>query len=275
MTDIFYETITPNRHLPFRLLIHDNGVAHHVLSHWHHSFEIAYVITGENTNFTVNGQHFDQSKGEVVVINPYEVHSLDLPTDHKRVALTVMLPNDILTASNIAIETHIQNRIPNDTQLQGYFNTLYQTTRHPATTGTQAEQIGLIYLILSCLVTHYSQADTTKRTPHYSAQMDHLSPVITWIDRHYQEKITVEKLAGIANLSASYFAHLFQKHLNQSPLVYVTSRRLLAAEKQLLTTSDSLEAIAFATGFPNVKALNMAFKHHFAQSPTQYRLSHQ
>lgn len=274
MTDFFYETITPNRNLPFRLLIHDTGEAHQVLSHWHQSFELAYVISGENRNFIINGQRFDQLKGEAVVVNPYEVHSLNLPKDHERIAITVMLPNDILTASNVTGATRIQNRIPDDGHLQRLFTTLYQTTRHMKDSGTQAEQIGLVYLILSRLVSQYSSVNPGKQLPKISAQMDHLSPVITWIDHHYEEKITVAKLATIANVSESYFAHLFQKHLHQTPLAYVTSRRLLATKKQLLTTSDSLETIAFHTGFVGVKAFNHAFKQRYLISPHQYRLTH-
>nr|WP_054760980.1 AraC family ligand binding domain-containing protein [Secundilactobacillus collinoides] len=188
MTDFFYETITPNRNLPFHLLIHDTGEAHQVLSHWHQSFELAYVISGENRNFIINDQRFDQLKGEAVVVNPYKVHSLNLPKDHERIAITVMLPNDILTASNVTAATRIQNRIPDDGHLQRLFTTLYQTTRHLKDSGTQAEQIGLVYLILSRLVSQYSSVNPGKQLPKISAQMDHLSPVITWIDHHYQEK---------------------------------------------------------------------------------------
>lgn len=274
MADFFYETITPNRNLPFRLLIHDTGEAHQVLSHWHQSFELAYVISGENRNFIINGQRFDQLRGEVVVVNPYEVHSMNLPKDHGRIAITVMLPNDILTASNVTAATRIQNRIPEDGLLQRLFTTLYQTTRHTEDPGTQAEQIGLVYLILSHLVSQYSSVESENQLPKISAQLDHLSPVITWIDHHYQEKITVAKLAAIANVSKSYFAHLFQKHLHQTPLAYVTSCRLLATKKQLLTTSDSLETIAFHTGFAGVKAFNHAFKQRYSISPHQYRLTH-
>ncbi|WP_369404361.1 helix-turn-helix transcriptional regulator [Secundilactobacillus collinoides] len=89
-----------------------------------------------------------------------------------------------------------------------------------------------------------------------------------------RKKITVAKLAAIANVSESYFAHLFQKYLHQTPLAYVTRRRLLATEKQLLTTSDSLETIAFNTGFANVKAFNRAFRQRYLISPHQYRLTH-
>lgn len=48
MMNFVYEQITPNRALPFRLLVHDSGDAHTVLRHWHKSYELDFVLQGTN-----------------------------------------------------------------------------------------------------------------------------------------------------------------------------------------------------------------------------------
>ncbi|ASG79782.1 helix-turn-helix domain-containing protein [Lactiplantibacillus pentosus] len=274
MTNIFYEQIIPNRALPFRLLVHDNGTAHTVLPHWHQSFELDYVIRGVNKQFTLNNQTFEQATHELVVVNPYEVHGLSLPLAKERIALTVMLPASFIHTTGILIgDVRIKNRIDNDRHLITCFEQLYLSMKHSTNLGTQATQIGLVYKIIGHLFRQYAthQSHSSTHFQHQKAQMDRLAPALNWIEHHYQERITVPQLAQVSSLSPSYFAHLFKTYLKQTPLTYVDSRRLVDAKKLITNTQNSIEQIALVVGFSSTKALNSSFHRHYNQTASEYR----
>lgn len=273
MTKLFYEQITPNRALPFRLLIHDTGIAHTVLRHWHKSYELDFVLKGINRHFILNEQEFDQQQKELVVVNPYEVHGLKLPLDHNRIAITVMLPVSFVNTAGISLGTlHIQNRIKNDLIFNQIFSKLYNTVRRNATKGTQATQISLVYQLLAHLLDTYStQQKSSIQKKHITTQMDHLTPALNWIENHFSEKITIPKLAELANISPSYFAHLFKTYLQQTPLNYIEECRLLEAQKKLINTNESIESIASLCGFSSSKALNQVLKSQLGLTARQFR----
>lgn len=276
MSDVnrfFFEQITPNRQLPFRLLVHDTGSAHTVLPHWHKSFELDYVLRGVNTNFTVQDETFDQVTDELVVVNPYEVHSLKLPDDPARVAMTIMLPDAFMLSCGISTGIYrFVHRIRHNAAITRCFERLYRCSKRPVTPGRQATIMALTYQLVATLFDHYALAQVAKDQERVTAQLSHLTPALTWLEKHYAEPITVGKLAAISNLSSSYFAHLFTRYMHQPPLVYVTSLRVAAAQRRLLTTEESIETIAVEVGFASRKAFSKAFSQRYGRSPRQYRL---
>lgn len=207
----------------------------------------------------------------MVVINPYEVHGLDLPADHNRIAMTLMLPDSFVKIAGISPETqHIQNQILKDPQCSLFCKEIYNTVKTPVTTGTQAKQIGLVYQLFAYLLDTYAQTQSTNQSRHVTTQMDHLTPALNWIEKHFPEKITVHELASLANISPSYFAHLFKTYLRQTPLEYIEQCRLLSAQKQLKASNDSIESIAYLNGFSSSKALNRACKRRSGLTANQY-----
>lgn len=273
VNDFFFEQITPNRQLPFRLLIHDAGTAHTVLPHWHKSFELDYVLHGVNTNFTVQDDLFDQSETELVVVNPYEVHSLQLADDSARIAMTIMLPDAFMISCGISAGTcRFVNRIKHNPSVSYCFEQLYRLSKQSETSGRRAALIATTYQLVAILLDHYAVMQSVQSQKRITAQLSHLTPALTWLEKHYAETVTVESLAQVSNLSVSYFAHLFKTYMRQSPLVYVTNLRLTASQKLLLTTDESIENVAIEAGFVSRKAFTKAFRESFGVSPRQYRI---
>ena len=95
--------------------------------------------------------------------------------------------------------------------------------------------------------------------------------VLRYIDEHYNEKLTVEEVAKIANLSRSHFSNLFKGMTGKTLMEYITALRLKTAAKLLCETELSVVEICFAVGFGCVTHFNRVFKKEFDCSPVQYR----
>lgn len=109
--------------------------------------------------------------------------------------------------------------------------------------------------------------------PVPSCNADTLAPLLTWLLEHLDEQFTVDSLAARALMSPRTFARRFRAETGTTPHQWITSQRLLAAQRLLEQDSDSVEEIAQRTGFGNAATL----RHHFTRwrgtTPQNYRRS--
>lgn len=274
----FYQNIIPNNELPFRILIHASGQPHVVLNHWHDSFEIDYVVNGENENFYLDGSIFNQTKGEIVVINPYQVHGLNLPREENRVAMTVMIPLTFLKQLGFEYTKYrIQNVIKvtdskNYSSLEKLFLKLYNISSDQfkdLKKGYLLNQIGLIYQIMGQLLNDYS---ILVNTNNYNLEnMDSLEVAIVYMNKNYQKNLQISDIAEYCNMSNSYFAHTFKKFMNEPPMQYLNQIRINHSLELLRKTNMTMNSIAMEIGFPNVKSFNKEFKKQYNLTPHLYK----
>lgn len=97
--------------------------------------------------------------------------------------------------------------------------------------------------------------------------------VIDFIHANLSEKLTIEKLASIAELSPSYFARAFRQSFGQTPHELVLTTRLQTARNMILASNVSLAEISQATGFSSNSHMSTAMKRVWGESPRQIRHS--
>ena len=95
--------------------------------------------------------------------------------------------------------------------------------------------------------------------------------VVDYVYAHLSEKLTVEKLASIAELSPSYFTRAFRQSLGQSPHEFIIMARLHAARRMILTSHMPLGEISRITGFYSNSHMTASMKRTWGQNPTQIR----
>lgn len=95
--------------------------------------------------------------------------------------------------------------------------------------------------------------------------------MITYIDAHYTEAISLADIASLGGYSESYASQFFKRQLGISFKEYVMRMRLRAAAVNLVNSEDNVVVIAHHCGFSDVKAFNVAFRKHFNSTPSQYR----
>lgn len=92
-----------------------------------------------------------------------------------------------------------------------------------------------------------------------------------YIHENYQNKINVETLATMENLSVSHYRALFTRMFGESPVEYMISRRLEAAIQMLEYSDMKLSEISALAGFNDVYYFGRQFKRKIGVSPGQYR----
>ncbi|CAM4068429.1 AraC family transcriptional regulator [Paenibacillus alkaliterrae] len=98
-----------------------------------------------------------------------------------------------------------------------------------------------------------------------------LKPVIDYVENHLMDRIQVEEVCKIANMSYYYFVKYFKKTIGLSFTEYVNYRKVKWAERILLTKDLSISEVGERIGMPNMAHFYKMFKKYNDCSPKQFQ----
>jgi len=98
-----------------------------------------------------------------------------------------------------------------------------------------------------------------------------LMQVLSYIETHIGEPITLAHLAATAGLSRMYFAKQFRTTTGMRPHDFVLRKRIERAQHLLAATSDALVDIALSVGFQTQAHFTTVFKKVVGSTPYQWR----
>lgn len=92
-----------------------------------------------------------------------------------------------------------------------------------------------------------------------------------FIEQHYAEKITAERLAALGNVSVSSFNRIFRKQIHMSPIEYLIEIRLQQAKKMLRRSEIPITQVALNCGFGSNSHFSSRFQSAVHMTPSDYR----
>ena len=99
-----------------------------------------------------------------------------------------------------------------------------------------------------------------------------VAKVLSWIEQHYREEITLAQAAASVYLQANYFTTLFRRETGVGFVQYLNQYRVEEACRMILHASDtSFAQIAQDTGFPSQRHFFATFKKYTGQTPGAFR----
>jgi YesN/AraC family two-component response regulator len=150
-----------------------------------------------------------------------------------------------------------------DSEVLDLLEPLQSTAAIPDMLG-QLEKKSLFYRLVSRIL----QANRSKESQE-SYPMIH--DAVTFIQEHYNEKLTLERLAKRYGMSGKYFSHLFHKYMGIAPIDHLIRYRMKRAEIMLCTTSAPIHEIAETLGYIDANYFCRMFKKHMGVSPSEFR----
>jgi AraC-like DNA-binding protein/mannose-6-phosphate isomerase-like protein (cupin superfamily) len=104
-------------------------------------------------------------------------------------------------------------------------------------------------------------------------EVTRLRPVIDYVERNLGEKITVEDVCNLLNLSYAYFIRYFRSAMGLSFVEFVNYKRVKKAERLLLTRDLSIMEIACEVGIPSTAQFYKLFKRYNHCAPGEFKAS--
>lgn len=95
-----------------------------------------------------------------------------------------------------------------------------------------------------------------------------------YIEKNFQEKLTVNQLALKTHLNPRSFLRRFKRATFNTPLEYIQRVKVEAAKRQLESTSKTILEVMYHIGYNDEKAFRKIFRKYSGLSPQEYQMKY-
>lgn len=242
----------------------------HSLPHTHHFTELFYVTHGEG-EFLVENEVFPVRENDLVIVNPNvshtEISHADKPLEYIVLGINgLQFKNEFEEKFN---NYSIHNFSPYKNELDFYLKTMLKEIQEKEENFEAVCQNLLeivIWNIIRRTKTQLSVAPTKKITKECRF-------IEQYLDEHFTEDITLEKLSSLTYLNKYYLVHAFKNYKGTSPINYLISKRIQESKHLLDTTNYPVSKIATLIGFSSQSYFSQVFRKETNMTPNEYRKS--
>lgn len=100
---------------------------------------------------------------------------------------------------------------------------------------------------------------------------ERMNKVHAYVMKNFREKITLEEVAAIANMTPTSFSRYFKTHANKTFSDFLTEIRVGYSCKLLIEKKMSVSQVCYESGFYTLSNFNRQFKAVTHYNPLEYR----
>lgn len=248
--------------------------------HWHEEIELLYQLNGRS-DIQIDEKKYQIQNKLLTVINSRQVHSVHTYSDTS-MFICVHISKKLIEKYIPDIDLYRIYCIPDDipdSQFPEYLSVCRQMedllrlyiTDKPA---WQMESEGIILQVLAQLIRHFSRKSAPDEIGLSSADrtsFNRIRDVITYVEEHFREPISLQDIAGHLGLGREYFCRFFKKNMGMSFLRYLNEVRISHVYRDLEQTDAPIAEIAEKNGFLNQKLFNRTFREVYGCTPSAVR----
>ena len=245
-------------------------------THDHSAVEILLTLEGMVT-YTIEDKIYQVRKGEILIVPPDTLHSLTMGEGSSRY-LFLFESDAIMTMRDIksmAMYFHKPFHLRDGSDAHVRIRELLLRARE----AYEKRELMWNTMCYSCILRVYATlgqrylSGIKPRTGDNMRNMDSevINAVMTYINNHYREELSLEDVAKFAGFSRYYFSRSFKRQTGYSFKDYLCQKRLQVAMDLLIRTNRSMRDVAIESGFGSVATFNLVFREKKGCTPTQYR----
>lgn len=245
-------------------------------SHFHNVHEVILVDSGA-LHITIGSRQMDAVAGSLVFFSNLEAHAVQVTqAPYRRFFLTIppRLADEALRNPQLA--SIFKSRPPGFSNvmdvsgdretIRTLFQRMYEENTHADALSQQSIQ-SLFQLAITRAYRLRPQAFPMYGRAYSTLVLD----VLTYLEAHYAEPLSMAKLAEQFYVSTSHLTHSFTAQVGYSPKQYIMLNRLALAKDLLVGEGLSSGEAATRSGFTDVSNFVRRFRAHYGVSPGQMR----
>ncbi|MEM7145331.1 MAG: AraC family transcriptional regulator [Verrucomicrobiota bacterium] len=246
-------------------------------AHRHSSYELILVEKGPYS-CRVNGESVRLDSPFCLLLKPGDVHELELSPGQRHYVLQFDLEDKSLPSSaTIGIfRRHISvvdQSFPGPlSEMKPILEGIAQQSHNSHRFSSEIQDCLVEYLFW-VLLSHIPEEHLSSRILRISRDQQFLDRLERIEREHRSERLTLDELAKLMEVSKSTLAKRFAKLLDETPSQYLTRRKISHAMMALQTTDSSIKEISFDLGFRNPYHFSRVFKKMTGSSPSDFRES--
>ena len=117
----------------------------------------------------------------------------------------------------------------------------------------------------------WSAVDAPAKEATGDRQHDLMIRARQYLDAHYSEPISLERMARHLHVSPYHLSRVFSRESGFSLTAYLTSVRMAVAHERLRARAGNVSEIAYAVGYESSAYFSRVFKRHFGCPPSSVR----
>ena len=253
--------------------------------HWHPDFEIASAECGV-LDYQVGQQHIHLEPGDSIFVNGNMLHGIrQLSGDEPD-----PMPNIVFSGTLAAPETSViyqkyilpvigcgtlpfivfRHDEPDHSEVLRLIGEIYAVFREQDVCFEMTVQRN-ISRIFEYICRNFESLPRSEESRIQLTAQIRIQKMLTYIYEHYADAVTLEDIAGAANISRSEAGRCFQTYMNCSPVDALIRHRLQTARRLLNETTLTLQEISYDCGFHSVNYFSRQFKKLYGYAPSRNR----
>ncbi len=234
--------------------------------HWHDAVEFVYILEGE-LEFGLNGERFTASAGELITIDSAIVHSFK-PLSENADYYFLVADDKFFKSNGLYNGSAIfERRIKTEEARRLFLEIIREWKKND-----EYSNISTLSVLMSLFIyinRHHSRIGKETH-PTEEKKIIMVRKALLYIQEHYKERLTIERIAEALHFSKSYLSHSFKEITNSSIISYINLLRCQNARAMMLDGSTVSEAAADC-GFSEISYFTRVFKKTLGMLPTEAR----
>jgi len=246
---------------------------------WSHTNYFTYVVTGKMTLKTPDksyeiraGEAYFIPKGSFIIPQFFEEVFCDIIVFIPDQFICEVIRKYELTLPTPVTGYDIQAVIPLhlDPSLIQYYRSLFTFFKGPKPPSKVLLKLKFEELIVNVLTQIHNQDLVAY---FYQLQHNRCPDLREIMENNFNANLTLSEFARMCARSLSTFRRDFESEYHTSPGSWLREKRLHFSCQLLMTTTQTIDDIAYESGFGNRTHFSRCFKERFGSSPHQFRLS--
>lgn len=252
-------------------LLHGKNLTQSFPLHTHQEYAIGVIEKGA-LGYFYRGENVVASQGNINLCIPGEAHT-GQPAIPEGWSYRMFYFNPEFLRTIAAQSTERACDLPffqsgviaNDTLAQQLFQ-LHVQLENVNTPSLERESV-LLEVLAKLIKQHADKAYSEYKLGQEPRAVKHIKH---YLEHHYTEEISLERLSEITQLSRYYLLRVFREAVGVPPHAYLRQVRIKHA-KRMLVSGQTLADVAHASGFTDQSHLTRWFKRLWGITPGQYR----
>ncbi len=243
-------------------------------------YELLLFLEG-NAGFFLGGKHFQLQPGNLLIIPPDTLHKGEIYTGVNYGRIVIHLSQSLLqllSTSKTNFQALLRKRSDriwqlspeNIAKITRAVDNIPELEKSPQKVAQDTLVLSYVSWVLSTLLQMIEYESAAAVSPRPS---DLMQRILKYLDAHFTENLSVQKIADDLSISRSLLSHEFKKYYGDSLWKYVLKLRL-AHSQQLLTEGSSVTSACFDSGFQNYSNYIRLFTKTFGVTPRKYAMTH-
>jgi AraC-like DNA-binding protein len=248
--------------------------------HFHPEYEINLIQNGRGAKRFVGDHIGSIGNYEMVITGPNVIHGWEQGECKSRELheITIQFQSDLL--GNSLLDRNIMKPIKDllnrsqsgilfsEETTQSVLPRIHKLTRNNGF-DSFIELVSLLYDLANARNQQILSTAPLRNDEFYNSSK--IKKVYDYIRLNYQNKIKLEDIAAMLNMTSISFSRLIKQRTGKTFVEFLNDYRIGCATRLLIESNDSIAEIAFKCGFNNMANFNRIFKKSKGYTPSSFR----